>query len=71
MTTVTFGSAGTLDQGPALVSELPTTGGLRPTLLARLRGELAARRRLRDFERALSAAGYNERGDLHAMARRG
>lgn len=65
MTTTTFD---VLD--PVLVSDLPPVGSQRPTVLARLRDELARRRVERSFERALRAADPAQASDLLALARR-
>jgi hypothetical protein len=72
MSTITFRGVDTLDTlGPVLVSELPASSApARPTLLARLREELAARREVRSFERAVRFAGPSEHGDLMALRRR-
>lgn len=69
-TSATFGTARSAEQGVALVSELPAAGAPRLSLLARLRSELTARRQAREFELAYRNAGWNERGDLAALARR-
>lgn len=71
MTAFTVRNANFADFGPVLVSELPPVGALRPTLWARLRGDLAARRDARLFERAIRFATPSEYGDLLAMRRRG
>lgn len=70
MTSITFGTARTAEQGVALVSELPAAGAPRLSLLARLRSELTARREAREFDLAYRSASWNERSDLAALARR-
>jgi hypothetical protein len=72
MSTVTFHSVDTRDTlGPVLVSELPTSSVVaRPSLFTRLRANLAGRREVRSFERAVRAASPSEHGDLLALRRR-
>jgi hypothetical protein len=72
MSSITVRSVDTVDTlGPVLVSELPASSApVRPTLLARLREELAARRESGAFERAIRRAGPSEHGDLMALHRR-
>jgi hypothetical protein len=58
------------DLGPVLVSELPPVGAQAPGLMARVKDELAARRSMRSFERAVRNAGHSEQHDLLALGRR-
>jgi hypothetical protein len=70
MSSLTFGTLDrTADYGPVLVSELPAAP-VRPSLLDRLRGELALRRGTRAFQQTLRYASSSERSDLLAALRR-
>ena len=72
MSTTTFRSHRKFDAlAPVQVSELPAaTLPVRPSLLTRLRTELAARREVRCFELATRFASPSEFGDLLAARRR-
>jgi hypothetical protein len=61
-----------LTDGPLLVSELPAVAPASPAeaRLARLRGNLLARREVRRFERAVCQMDVSERRDVYAALRR-
>ena len=63
-------SATTVETGPVLVSDLPPVSVPRPRAFQTVRARWSATRDERALQRALRAAGPDERSDLLAAARR-
>jgi hypothetical protein len=63
-------SSFTVEPGPVLVSDLPPVSVPAPRAFATVRARWAAARDQRLFNRAVRAAGPDERSDLLAAARR-